>query len=97
MLPRTCGSGSCSRIAKLWVFAGAFIHWICGDTPDGALLQENFTGSSVPSLRSGIIIMSGGGGGAFFWSWAKLLAGTNIAAQIKNVFISTCSLRVIVL
>ena len=86
MLPRGCGSGSCSSSAKLCVLGGVLVHWICGDTPDGALLQENFTGSSVPSLRSGIIIISGGGGGAFFWSCAKPVAtGISIAEQIKNV------------
>jgi hypothetical protein len=56
-----------------------------GETPEGALLHEYFSGSSVLSFISGDIIMSGGGGAAFL-SCAKAAAGTKSAAQIKNVF-----------
>src|SRR5579863_762665 len=98
MLPLTCGSGSCSSRAKLCVLAGALLQVTCGETPEGALLHEYFTGISVPSLRSGIIIMSGGGGGPFFLSWAKLVAiGITMAAQMKILFILKCSLWMIVL
>ena len=43
-----CGSGSCSRMAKLWVPMGGFIHEIAGEVPAGALLHEYFSGSSAP-------------------------------------------------
>src|ERR1039457_2619705 len=71
---------------------------MCGDTPEGALLQEYLTGSSAPSFTSGLITISGGGGGPFLLSWAKpLLTETSIAAQITNFLIYNAPLHVIVL
>src|SRR3979411_1737055 len=89
-----CGSGSCNKIAKLCVPAGAFIHSIFGEVPEGALLQEYFMGRSAPSFRSGIIIMNGGG--AAFLAWAKALAvPASNSALSKNILIvnnSSCEI-----
>src|SRR4029079_1255853 len=81
-----CGSGSCNKIAKLCVPAGAFIQSIFGETPEGALLQEYFMGSSAPSFRSGIMIMNGGG--AAFLAWAKTPAApASNRVLSKNILI----------